>query len=60
MSNYGNLVVSYKYSFRRILIDIKFVERQLGRGGEKEMSQEVERDLGMAGEDLVRRQYKYK
>ena len=53
-------MVSYKYSFRRILIDIKFVERQLGRGGEKEMSQEVERDLGMAGEDLVWRQYKYK
>ena len=56
MFNYDNLVVSDKYAFPRILIDVKFVESQLSRGGEKEVSQEVEWDLGMEGEDLLRRQ----
>ena len=47
-------MVSHKYSFPRILVDIKLVEGQLSRGGEKEMSQEVEGDLGMKGQDLAR------
>ena len=47
-------MVSDKYAFPRILIDVKFVESQLSRGGEKEVSQEVEWDLGMEGEDLLR------
>ena len=49
-----NLVVSHKYSFPCILIDIKLVESQLSRGGEKEMCQEVQGDLGMQGQDLAR------
>lgn len=42
MFNHENLVVSYEYSFPGILIDIKFIEGQLSRGGEKEMCEKIE------------------
>ena len=42
MFNHENLVVSYEYSFPGILIDIKFIEGHLCRGGEKEMCEKIE------------------
>ena len=53
-------MVSYKNSFPGILIDVKFVERHLGGGGEKEVCEEIEWYLRMVGEDLRDTKYKHR
>ena len=55
-----NLMVSYEYSFPRILIDIQLIECHLSRRGEEEMCQKVKRYLSMVGKDLLNRKYKKK
>ena len=44
---YSDLVIGYKYPLGWILVNIKLVERHLGRGGEEEIWEEEQGDLSL-------------